>query len=721
MMDEEIKAYQEQISSLNELVIELQEELFNQKQDLQIMENDLIDMDNQAHTDHKLLFEQSPNIIILLDGFGKIKNLNNAALEFLETKKYDILGNTFRSLLDQIVFNEFTSQFRNFIKSKETQSTFHFLQQKNKRPFSLVLKKVVVQNLKYNELIMGVLQPYDKNDSQHSNYLSHIVIDQLKDGVTITDDQGMILKINHAFSEITGYAAEEVLGQTPRILKSGRHTISFYEKMWSDIEHHGWWSGEIWNRRKNGEVFPVWLQINRVTEPVTKKVFYTSIFSDISERKKRQLELDRLAHYDTLTGLVNRHFLQISLGNLLEKSRRTNTKNGILFLDLDHFKQINDLYGHKEGDLLLQEAAQRILATIRTNDIVARVGGDEFIIVLSRVKNEEFIERIAKTLIKELRKPFFINNHEHIIGGSIGIAMSPLHGTKMGELMSRADSAMYRAKNNGRNQVSIFRPEDEAFIKEKDNFKNLLLKTIKEEKHSSLEMYYQPIMDAKDDSLYSLEALLRIKNDNGQFINPEEVVSIAESEGLISELGEVIFKKICEFYRFNLDNGYQIVPIAINVSILQLVKEDFIERFKSIASQFELDINNFNFEITETSAMENLKNLRSTINALCDFGSKIYLDDFGTGYASLSQLHNLPVDVIKIDKSFTLRVDKDEQTKNMVKAMVLMTQELGCKVVIEGVETKKSCSWLKSIDVDYLQGYFFSKPLSEKQIREEYL
>lgn len=717
------KAYLEQISSLNQLIVELQDEIYSKNQDIEIFENDLIEKDYETFKDYQVFFEQSPNTVVILDGFGKIKNANVAALDYFHKKKYDLVGASLRSLLDQVVFNEFTTQFHSFIKEKNSEKVvFHFLQQKNKKTFTLVLKKLLLSELKTNELIMGVVLPHDDdNQEQHSNYISHIVLDQLKDGLIITNDEGKIVKINTSFTAITGYTKNDVLGKNPSILKSGRHTHTFYKKMWYEIEHHGWWAGEIWNKRKNGEVYPEWLQINKVIEPATKRVFYTSLFSDISDRKKRQTELDRLAHYDTLTGLVNRYFLQITLTNLLENSKRTNTKNGILFLDLDHFKQINDLYGHNEGDLLLQEAAQRIQASVRTSDIVARVGGDEFIVVLTRVQSQELVEKISNNLIDVLRKPFHINNHEHTIGASIGIVISPIHGKSIDELLSRADSAMYRAKNSGRNQTSVFKQEDEEYIKKKDTLKSLLLKIIKEPDTKNLDVYYQPIINAKDNSLYSMEALLRVKDNDDNFINPEEIINIAESEGLISEFGEILFSKVCKFYKYNLDNNYKIVPITVNLSILQLIREDFIDNFKDIVNLYDLDISYFNFEITETKAMENLESLLLNIAKLNRLGSKIYLDDFGTGYASLSQLHNLPIDIVKIDKSFTFRIDDDVQAKNMVKAMVLMTNELGCKIVIEGVETKQSFEWLKSIGVDFIQGYYFSKPLNSKEIRKNYL
>ena len=718
MYQEEIKAYQEQLSSLNELVVDLQQDIYRQKQNIEILENDLLDTQEKNSKEYKEIFEQNPNIMVVLDKFGKIKKLNNSAINFFEKRKYILVENSFRKFLDHIVFNEFTTQFNNFIKEEKFNAyTLHFLQLKDKKTFSMTLKKIVLGD---TEQIVGLIFPYDETDSQRSNYLSHIVLDQLRDGVIITDDKGKILRINNAFIEITGYTVSEVLGKTPRILKSFRHSSKFYEKMWYDIAHHGWWSGEIWNKRKNGEVYPEWLQINRVVEPITKKVFYTSIFSDISERKKRQAQLDRLAHYDTLTGLVNRHFLQISLSNLLEKSSSKNTKNAILFLDLDHFKQVNDIYGHHEGDLLLQEAAQRILATVRTSDIVARVGGDEFIVVLSRIKNEEFINKVAQSLIKELRRPFFINNNEHTIGASIGVAIYPQHGINITELMSRADSAMYRSKNSGRNQVSIFKIEDEQYIQEKDSIKNLLLKTIKKPSEH-LEVYYQPIIKLKDESLCSLEALLRIKDEKGEFVNPEQIIYIAETEGLINELGDIIFNEICKFMSSLKNLNYKNVPIAVNLSVLQLGKTNFIDSFENIVSQYNLELKDFNFEITETRAMENLDNLFKTLLELKGFGCEISLDDFGTGYASLSQLHNLPVDIVKIDKSFTFRIDNDIHAKNMVKAMVLMTKGLNCKVIIEGVETKENIKWLREIGVDFAQGYYFSKPLNKTLIKEKYL
>ncbi|WP_421716689.1 EAL domain-containing protein [Arcobacter arenosus] len=721
MFDEETRAYQEQISSLNQIIVELQQELFKQKQDCQIMENDLLAEGINIKKDYSIYFEQSPNILIIVDKFGKIKNLNESAINFFEKAKFNILEQNLRTYLDQSVFMEYTSKFQSFLKDiNQKTMNFHFLLLKNQKSFSLNLKKLDESNYEKDNLIMGVIVPYDSEGSQSSNYLSHLVLDQLKDGVIITNEQAKILKVNSAFTEITGYSQDFVLGKTPSLLKSGRHTKEFYSDIWTAIKHHGWWAGEIWNKRKNNNIFPEWLQINRVVEPVTKKMFYIAIFSDITDRKKRQYELDRLAHYDLLTGLVNRHFLNINFSNLLEKSKRKNTKNAILFMDLDHFKQVNDIYGHHEGDLLLQETAQRILSKVRTNDIVARVGGDEFVIILSRIQNEKIVLDIANSLIKEIRKPFFINKNEHNIGTSIGVSIYPDHGTTTAELMSRADSAMYRSKNAGRNQVSIFKEEDEKYIIEKDNFKNILLKTLKNPS-KYLEIFYQPIFNIANNQINSLEALLRIKNEKEEFVNPENIISIAESEGLIVELGELIFNEVCSFYKFNKDNNLKNVPIAVNLSVLQLMKESFIESFESIAFKRSLQLKDFNFEITETSTMENLESLNFQLNQLSKKGSKIYLDDFGTGYASLSQLHNLPIDIVKVDKSFTFRIDKDEQARKMVNSMISMTHGLNCKIVIEGVETNESLKWLKSVNANYLQGYLFSKPLNKDEIRNKYL
>lgn len=721
MFDEEIRAYQEQISSLNQIIVDLQQELFKQKQDCQILENDLLYSGINIEKDYSTYFEQSPNILVIIDKFGKIKKLNETAINFFENGKFNILEQNFRTFLDQSVFMEYTSKFQTFLKDTSQKSmNFHFLLLKNQKSFSLSLKKLDVPNYERGILIMGVILPYDSDGSQSSNYLSHLVLDQLKDGVIITNEEAKILKVNSAFTEITGYSQDFVLGKTPSILKSGRHTKDFYSDIWKSITHHGWWAGEVWNKRKNNNIFPEWLQINRVIEPVTKKMFYIAIFSDITDRKKRQYELDRLAHYDVLTGLVNRHFLNINFSNLLENSKRKKTKNAVLFLDLDHFKQVNDIYGHHEGDLLLQETAQRILSKVRTNDIVARIGGDEFVIILSRIQDEKIILKIAESLIKEIRKPFFINNNEHNIGTSIGVSIYPDHGTTTAELMSRADSAMYRSKNAGRNQVSIFKEEDEKYILEKDSFKNILLKTLKNPS-KYLEVFYQPIFNTKNNEINSLEALLRVKNDDEEFINPENIISIAESEGLITELGELIFNEVCIFYKFNKENNLKNLPIAVNLSVLQLMKESFIENFESIALKHALRLKNFNFEITETSTMENLESLNFQLNQLSKKGSKIYLDDFGTGYASLSQLHNLPIDVVKVDKSFTFRIDKDEQARKMVTSMISMTQGLNCDIVIEGVETNESLQWLKDINANYVQGYLFSKPLCKDEIRKKYL
>jgi diguanylate cyclase (GGDEF)-like protein len=445
-----------------------------------------------------------------------------------------------------------------------------------------------------------------------------------------------------------------------------------------------------------------------------------STFSDITERKEHQERLDQLAHYDELTGLMNRRFLMVTLQLLLDRVQTTQGKVAVLFVDLDHFKQINDQFGHHEGDLLLQEASQRILASVRQSDIVGRVGGDEFVIVLSRIESYESAQGIALKIIHSLNQVFQLST-SHFIGASVGIAYYPVHGKSMNDLMRHADSAMYRAKNSGRSQFAIFNEDDEDALISHKEIKNLLRRAIENPK-KYLQMYYQPLFDPFTSTLISAEALVRLFNEEGKMISPDVFIEIAENEGFMYELGEKIFESVCEFVKNAKNLGYTPPRIAINLSVAQLVNENLFSTFSSIAQSYALEVNTFSYEITETSAMQKLSSILSGIMEFKNAGCLIMLDDFGTGYASLSQIYKLPIDVIKIDKSFTDLIEgQDSSSKKLIHAIISMANALNIDVIVEGVETKEQLEWLMQHNVKKVQGYYFSKPLDGDTFTRNYL
>ena len=539
--------------------------------------------------------------------------------------------------------------------------------------------------------------------------LANTIIDQIREGLLITDQQGIIIKVNHAFTEITGYSEADVLRQRPNLLNSGRHSDSFYQDMWSEISHHGWWAGEIWNKRKNGEIFPEWLQISRIKDELSGKMFYAATFSDITDRKHHQNQLDRMAFYDSLTGLPNRSLLSQTLDLRLSRIKTADPcQVVVMFLDLDKFKDVNDHYGHAEGDRVLREATQRIVSRIRENDMTARIGGDEFVLVLTRIQSERDAINVAQELLALLSEPFITDKGKHHLSGSIGIAFAPKHGKNSEDLMRRADAAMYVAKNNGRNQAHIFEPEQEDKLIESNAMIKLVRAAIAQPEQY-IQMHYQPIFCSRDRRTpLHYEALIRLRDADGKLVYPGLFIELAEQHGLICELGMALFRKVCaDMAVQNLDSK---IKVAVNLSPLQFYIENLATKLASIAESEDLSLSRFYFEITETATMLNLPLMLDVLASLRGEGALIMLDDFGTGYASLSMLKNIPVNVLKIDQGFVKELGESKQTESLVKAMIGMAQALELSMVAEGVETQQQADWLIEHGADHLQGYLLGRP-----------
>jgi len=526
------------------------------------------------------------------------------------------------------------------------------------------------------------------------------------EGIVVTDLNGTISQVNPAFTVITGYTAAEAIGQNPKILKSDRHPLSFYQQMWAQLGREGQWAGEIWNRRKSGEVYPEWLTINAVRNPQGQVTNYVSIFHDITELKRQQEALEHQAQHDALTGLPNRVLLNDRLQMALARMERRKTKLALLFLDLDHFKNINDGFGHTAGDNLLVELSQRLLAQLRTGDTLARQGGDEFLILLSEVESVDDVGVIAERLLKSLQAPFRHQEIEYFVTASIGVTIAPDDGSDAGALIKNADMAMYRAKNLGRNSYQFFTPELDVQAHRRITLESKLRKGIELEE---FELHYQPLVSSRTGHILGAEALIRWRH-GGTLISPFEFIPLAEESGLILPLGEWVLRTAAGQARKWQDAGYR-MGVSVNLSSRQFAGQDLAALLKEVMATTGLEPGRLYFEITESMLMGDVGKAQRILNELRQQGARFYLDDFGTGYSSLSYLKRLPLDGLKIDRSFIRDLDTDADSRAIAAAFVSLAKTLNLAIVAEGVETPAQLAILQGMGSMLIQGYLASRPV----------
>jgi diguanylate cyclase (GGDEF)-like protein/PAS domain S-box-containing protein len=531
------------------------------------------------------------------------------------------------------------------------------------------------------------------------------------EGIVVTDSEGTILQVNAAFSLITGYSPEEAIGENPRILKSNRHPPEFYATMWQDLIEVGQWSGEIWNRRKSGEVYPEWLTINAVRNSQGRITNYVSIFHDITELKRQQDALEHQAQHDALTGLPNRVLLNDRLQEALKRMVRIGKQVALLFLDLDNFKHINDAFGHTTGDNLLIELSQRLKRQLRTGDTLARQGGDEFLILLNDVDAVDDVSIVALRLLECLNQPFFHETVEYYVTASIGVTIAPVDGQDAETLIKNADLAMYRAKNLGRNNFQLFTPELDAKAHRRISLEANLRKGLELEE---FELHYQPQVQGATNAIIGAEALIRWRHQ-GQLISPAEFIPLAEESNLILPLGAWVVKTASLQAKQWQDAGYPL-NVSINISSRQFIGQELTTLLREALQSSGLQPGRLYFEITESLLMENLVKAQSTLEALRLLGGKFYLDDFGTGYSSLSYLKRLPLDGLKIDRSFIRDLEHDADSQAIAAAIVSLAKTLNLAIVAEGVETIEQFGLLRAMnDQMIIQGYLASRPLPADQ------
>ena len=534
------------------------------------------------------------------------------------------------------------------------------------------------------------------------------VFDATQEGVLVTDAQQRIVHCNPAFTRITGYSQAEIIGQSPSMLKSGRHDKSFYDSLWGALQNRGAWSGEIWNRRKSGEIYPQWQCIRGIHDEMGETSHYVAVFSDISALKRSQRELDYLAHHDPLSNLPNRLLFTERVERALERAKHDELSGAVLLIDLDHFKHINESLGHSIGDLLLKEVGERISQQLGKRMTLARLGGDEFGLLYESCSSAEQAAVMAQRLQACLTQAFKINQQELFITASIGISLYPREASDVGQVLRNADSALFKAKNSGRESYAFYSQELTEHARQRVEMASALRHALD---HQELRVYYQPLICLRSQEMIGVEALVRWQHPQRGLVAPGEFIPIAEETGLIGAIDAWVLEQSCRQMVAWQIAGHTLRFVAVNVSSRLFSRGELDLRVAEVLRNTGLDPAHLELEVTESAVMENPDAALALLERLRALGIRLAIDDFGVGYSSLGYLRDFPVDLLKIDRSFITDVTERHDDAVITRAVINLAHNLGIQVVAEGVETHEQLTFLKNHRCDLIQGYLISRPI----------
>ncbi|NCE90856.1 phosphodiesterase DibA [Pseudomonas sp. L13] len=539
------------------------------------------------------------------------------------------------------------------------------------------------------------------------------VFDCTREGVLVTDTQGLIVHVNRAFMEITGYQCEDVMGQRPSLFKSGRHSAHFYQQMFQALESTGEWSGEIWNRRKSGEVYPQWQTIRVIHDDQGQVSHYVAVFSDISAMKNSEHELAHLAHHDPLTDLPNRLLFTDRAEQALASAQVHKRGCALLLMDLDHFKIINDSLGHNVGDQLLKLVAERLSGLFGPGVTLARLGGDEFAVLAESCPQVVQAAALAQRMLNAMKDPFIFDGNQLFISASIGISLFPSDALSAEQLLRNADSALFKAKNAGREGYALYTEELTAHAQHRVEIAGELRRAL--DQHE-LRVYYQPVHDLHDSRLVGVEALVRWQHPERGLVPPGEFIPIAERTGLIADIDAWVMDQACRQMCQWLADGAPLSFIAINVSSRLFARRELYEQVAQVLHATGLDPAFLELEVTESAVMDDPEVALEQLHRLRELGLRLAIDDFGTGYSSLLRLKRLPVQKLKIDQGFVAGLPWDEDDAAIVRVVIALAKSMGMQVHAEGIEQVEQARFLLDQECDMGQGYWFGRPMPAQEI-----
>ena len=539
------------------------------------------------------------------------------------------------------------------------------------------------------------------------------VFDCTREGVLVTDTQGLIVHVNRAFMEITGYQCEDVMGQRPSLFKSGRHSAHFYQQMFQALESTGEWSGEIWNRRKSGEVYPQWQTIRVIHDDQGQVSHYVAVFSDISAMKNSEHELAHLAHHDPLTDLPNRLLFTDRAEQALASAQVHKRGCALLLMDLDHFKIINDSLGHNVGDQLLKLVAERLSGLFGPGVTLARLGGDEFAVLAESCPQVVQAAALAQRMLNAMKDPFIFDGNQLFISASIGISLFPSDALSAEQLLRNADSALFKAKSAGREGYALYTEELTAHAQHRVEIAGELRRAL--DQHE-LRVYYQPVHDLHDSRLVGVEALVRWQHPERGLVPPGEFIPIAERTGLIADIDAWVMDQACRQMCQWLADGAPLSFIAINVSSRLFARRELYEQVAQVLHTTGLDPAFLELEVTESAVMDDPEVALEQLHRLRELGLRLAIDDFGTGYSSLLRLKRLPVQKLKIDQGFVAGLPWDEDDAAIVRVVIALAKSMGMQVHAEGIEQVEQARFLLDQECDMGQGYWFGRPMPAQEI-----
>ncbi|WP_306606513.1 EAL domain-containing protein [Azonexus sp.] len=659
------------------------------------------------------IMDNSHALSSLKDPSGRYIFVNRRFIDTFDVTSENALGKTDRQLFPRAIADEFR---RNDLEAMKANDAVEFEECIETPHGERIFLSVRFPLHDADGVVYAVCtQSTDitaRKDAENQLRLTARVFDHSGEGIVITNRKGIIMTVNKAFVEVTGYTEREVIGKMTNLLSSGKHGHEYYTEMWQQIDSKGWWQGEIWNKRKNGEIYPEWLTINSVKDTQGEILHYVGIFSDISVVKESQKRIEYLATHDELTGLPNRALYIDRLKQAIAKAGRSKTQIAVMFVDVDNFKIVNDSMGHDVGDLLLRQVTGRLAECVRAGDTVARFGGDEFTILLENTRPTE-VSATAERIINQLSLPHILDDRKLYTTASIGICMYPDDGMDTQTLLKCADIAMYRAKDSGKNNFQFFTEELKALTSERMFYASDLRQALE---RGQLYLVYQPQIDMNTGLAVGLEALLRWRHPERGLVPPSRFIPVAEETGLIEVVGEWVLESVCQQIAAWKSVGLEPPRISVNISSRQLRKAHFPEKIELLLSKFGLGAESLALEFTEHALLENVDYVLAMITQLKSQGLHLSLDDFGTGYSSLSYLKRYSLDEIKIDRSFVDGIANEPHDRAIATAIIAMASALDIRVVAEGVENEEQKMTLLASGCSIAQGYLFAKPLTVGEV-----